>query len=260
MGICCARCNQPVSSSNANSNQPVAEAQDPDEFRPDNQQEASPSQPLSSQPPVNLNDWELEDDLHAVERLVEALNAKDVSPQETTSPAHLDAGHNTLAGWHVPIASSPVTENILPSNIPAAPEKKPRRRSTFFSWTFISLGLMTFVCGGVLLGWSFVASRAELWTIGMPLTLVGQAALIVGLVLQLEGLWQSNRDTTSTLDELDQQLRDLRHATTLLSSTHSTSAKSFYAHMAEGASPQLLLTDLKGQLDMLATRIAQERR
>ena len=119
---------------------------------------------------------------------------------------------------------------------------------------------MTFMCGAVLLGWSFVAGRGELWSLGLPLTLAGQAGLVLGLILQLESLWQSNRDTSGTLNELDAQLRDLRHATTLLSTTHSSSAQSFYAHMAEGASPQLLLADVKGQLDLVASQLARSRR
>ena len=93
----------------------------------------------------------------------------------------------------------------------------------------------------------------------MPLTLAGQVVLIIGLVLQLDGLWQSNRETTNTLDELDEQLENLRHATTLLSTTHSTSAQSFYAHMAVGANSALLMADLKGQMDMLAIQMAKER-
>lgn len=116
---------------------------------------------------------------------------------------------------------------------------------------------MCLACGGVLLGWSLVTGRSELWNLGLPLALLGQAGLLVGLVLQLENLWQSNRETTHTLDELDEQLLELRHATTLLTTTHSTSAQSFYTHLAEGASPQLMLADLKGQLDLLAVKMAK---
>ena len=118
---------------------------------------------------------------------------------------------------------------------------------------------MTFVCGAVLSGLSFAAGQGELWNVGLPMVLTGQAALLLGLVFQLEGLWQSNRQTTRTLDELDSQLSDLRHTTRLLHTTHSSAAQSFYVHMAEGASPQLLLADLKGQIDMLAVKMSQQR-
>jgi hypothetical protein len=43
-----------------------------------------------------------------------------------------------------------------------------------------------------------------------------------------------------------------------MSVTHSAPAQSFYAHMAGGASPQLLLADLKGQLDLLAVRMSEQ--
>ena len=124
----------------------------------------------------------------------------------------------------------------------------------------LALGLALFACGAVLLGWSFAAGRSDLWPIGLPLALGGQAGLIVGLVLQLEGLWQSNRRTEKTLGDLDDELGRVRHATTLLSTSKSASGQSFYAHMAEGASPQLLLADLKGQLDLLAQQMASGRR
>jgi hypothetical protein len=123
------------------------------------------------------------------------------------------------------------------------------------AWLLLSLGLATFACGSVLLGWSFATDREDLWPLGMPLALAGQAALIVGLVLQLDGLWRTSRKTEETLSVLDGELSKVRQATTLLSSSHSGPSQSFYLHMAEGASPQLLLSDLKGQLDLLAQQI-----
>jgi hypothetical protein len=111
-----------------------------------------------------------------------------------------------------------------------------------------------------LSGLSFLAGHGELWNVGLPLVLSGQAALLLGLVLQLDGLWQSNRETSETLDELDSQISDLKQTARLLSSSHGPANKSFYAHMAEGASPHRLLADLQGQLDILAVEISRERR
>ena len=118
---------------------------------------------------------------------------------------------------------------------------------------------MAFVCGGVLLGWSAIGGRQDLWSLGLPLTLVGQAGLIVGLVLQLETLWQTNRATSQTLQNLDGEIHELRHSTTLLTNSHSNPAQSFYLHLAEGASPHLLLADLKGQLDLLSEQMSKRR-
>jgi hypothetical protein len=59
------------------------------------------------------------------------------------------------------------------------------------------------------------------------------------------------------LSALDGELKNVRQATTLLSSTQAGGAQSFYLHLAEGASPQLLLADLKGQMDLLAQQMAR---
>jgi hypothetical protein len=83
--------------------------------------------------------------------------------------------------------------------------------------------------------------------------------LLLGLVLQMDSLWQANRRTTETLDQVDHRLQEINHTTTMLGTTHSAPAQSFYAHMAAGANPQMLLADLKGQLDLLAVRMSGQR-
>jgi hypothetical protein len=111
----------------------------------------------------------------------------------------------------------------------------------------------------VLLVWSLVAGRDDLWPVGMPLALIGQAGLILGLILQLDGLWTNSRKTASALGHLDDELSRVRQATTLLSTSRTSPAQSFYVHLAEGAAPQMLLADLKGQLDLLAQQISSRR-
>lgn len=183
------------------------------------------------------DDWELDDELNEAHQLAKSLG---VEPTGDTS-LRIDAAH-------VPTGQRPLHPRL------------PRReQKSFFSWCMLSLGLMAFVFGAVLVGWSFVEDRPDLWQLGLPFTLGGQAALIVGLVFQLDALSRSNREAIASLDELDEQLDELRHATSMLSTTHSNPAKSFYAHLAEGASPNLLLADLKGQLDLLASRMSEMR-
>ena len=180
------------------------------------------------------DDWKLEADIRSVHRLVDNLRGK-----KRFDP------HSSLAEPHR--ARAAPAERT--SEHAAAP------KSNLAAWAILSIGLATFACGAVLLGWAYAAGREDLWPIGMPLTLVGQAGLILGLVLQLDGLWQSSRQTQQTLVTLDDELARVRQATTLLSTSHSGPAQSFYAHMAEGATPQLLLADLKGQLDLLAQQM-----
>lgn len=116
---------------------------------------------------------------------------------------------------------------------------------------------MSFVCGGVLVGWSVVAGRPDLWNFGLPTALLGQIALLAGLVLQLERIWSDYRETASKLERVDDQLHELKTTTTMLGTNQSSPGTSFYAHMAGGAGPQVLLADLKSQLDLLAVKISQ---
>ena len=114
------------------------------------------------------------------------------------------------------------------------------------------------MCGGVLLIWSLVAGRQELWNVGLPAAVVGQIALLVGLVLQIDRLWYDSRQAAAKLDDVDQQIHELKTTTMLLGASQGPASATFYSHLAGGAGPQLLLTDLKSQLDLLAMRIAQE--
>jgi hypothetical protein len=64
--------------------------------------------------------------------------------------------------------------------------------------------------------------------------------------------------------EIDRKLRELEQTTRLLSTQVSRRAASpsetFYTHLAHGATPHMLVSDIQGQLDLLAQRLAAERR
>ena len=253
--VCCARCRKPAASDSARSLYGAGPASDA-AFSEFATTESAGSRDFGEPVPFDLNDWQFEENLRAAERLCRRVGV--TSHSDATQPRWrtVDPPHAAIPPRHKSRATETPgrrSEKIV------RPQKRPRGKSSWMAWIALSLGLMTFACGAVLLVWSFVGNRTDLWRIGLPLTLAGQAALVVGLVLQLDVLWQSTRDTTDTLDQLDDQLSDLRHTTTLLGSTHSSAAQSFYVHMAEGASPELLLADLKGQLDLLAMKMSRER-
>jgi hypothetical protein len=223
--ICCARCSGQLAGESKAA--PV---------------ETRPEAVASQRTPPALDDWNLDADLAAVTRMMRTLR--------------IDAPNARLP--HEPTAARATSPRVAPAAVKRTVATP--RRGQLFAWPALMLGMMAFTCGGVLLGWSFATGRGDLWTYGMPAVLAGQGLLVLGLVLQLEGLWQSNRDTSDTLDTLDRELAELRHATTLLTSTHSAPGQSFYAHVAEGASPHLLLADVKGQLDVIAMRMAEVRK
>lgn len=236
------------------SSEALAQPTTAETFRPATDFDNTALEQLLAGPPLPKDDWRFEAELRVVNRLVDRLRRTTPSAQPaSSSPATIP--FQPLAAAPIPSAMTRMQAMATQSTHTKSAEK-----SSFAAWALLSLGVSTFVCGGVLLGWSFFADRGDLWSLGLPLTLAGQAGLILGLVLQLEGLWRSTRHTDQTLSDLDGQLHQLRHATTMLSTTHSSPAQSFYAHMAEGASPQLLMADLKGQIDLLAQQMAARER
>jgi len=202
--------------------------------------------------PLSNEDWAIEAELRGVERLLSSLKSR---------PSAMDDAARRLPP-HFP--SSPEKKDFAADTRASAETRHqppvPQPRAHALAWTILSIGLAIFACGAVLLGWSFIGRREDLWPIGMPLTLIGQAGLILGLVLQLDGLWNSNRQTATVLSNLDDELKTVREATALLSTSHSQGAQSFYLHLAEGASPHMLLADLKGQMDLLAQQMARHSR
>lgn len=82
--------------------------------------------------------------------------------------------------------------------------------------------------------------------------------MLIGLVLQLDRFWHDNHHTAAKLDEVDEKLHDLKTTATLMNTIHGPSSAAFYTHLAGGANPQLLLNDLKSQLDLLAMKIGDQ--
>ncbi|MCH2124383.1 MAG: hypothetical protein MK165_06300 [Pirellulaceae bacterium] len=202
---------------------------------------------IETTPPVVFDDWEFENELLATRRLVDSAGAMPTAKPKLSGS---DSVHHT----------HPPHELSSPPGITRLKTRQRRkRRSSLAAWSVLSVGAMVFTCGGVLLGLSLFHQRPELWDLGIPFVIGGQAALLLGFIMQLEGIWRSHQDTSKTLDELDNKLDELQQTTIQLSTQQSDSSKSFYAHMAEGASPELLLADVKGQLDMLAIRLGNQK-
>jgi hypothetical protein len=190
-----------------------------------------------------LEEWEHEGDWQGIERMLDELEAH-VPKRMAGAPSLVRP-----AGIASPVAQPPVQR---------MGQHKPR--SSWPAWCALSLGLTALACGAVLLGWSFWTGRADLTTFGLPLTLAGQVVLTIGVLLQLEHLAHGYRSTLAALAQVDSGCQELRRATALIAASHSAPAQSFYAHLAQGAAPDLLLADLKAQLDLLSMRFAEQQR
>lgn len=132
-----------------------------------------------------------------------------------------------------------------------------RRRTSLFDWAVLLLELLAFACGAALIGWSFVGKWTELWNLGVPIEVAGQVSLLLGLMLQLERIWQNSRYAVRKLEQFDSKLYNLQQSAAMLGATHTSAAQAFYSHMADDADPHMLLADLKGQLDLVAMSISK---
>ena len=123
-------------------------------------------------------------------------------------------------------------------------------------WSSLAAGVLSLVCGGTLLACALGTGRQELWAIGYPIVWAGQIVLLIGLIFQLDRVRRDHRNAAAKLETVDRQIHELKATTSVMGTMHGPSG-AFYAHWANGASPELLLNDLKSQLDLLAVRLSQ---
>lgn len=228
-GFCCARCSQTL----------------------------RPEWPEDADSALAYDGWEFDEQLRHIERVLQTTTIKDdgVTAIYRREAARFDLPHTEPMAWHVPPTKPSKNKTDTKSH-------KTKRGSVLgtLTWTALSLGTASFLCGSILLGWSLATGRQELWTVGLPVAIGGQIVLLIGLVMQIDRLWHDNCTAAAKLDSVDEQLHELKTATTLSGAGQAPTTGEFYSHFASGASPQLLLTDLKSQVDLLAMKIAQEKR
>jgi len=214
-----------------------------------------PAAGVDDGPPIAYDGWELDEQLRHIDRVLSRAkkSGKRRGLAQTQGITRLDSAHAERSGRHGP--GSPKSVSTRAQDTQPAESNLP-----VLIWTSLLLGLMAFACGVALLIWSIIAGREDFWTIGVPVALGGQICLLSGLILQLDRLSNDNRRTAARLHHLDGQLHDLKTTATMLGTSHMSASGAFCSHPAHGAGSELLLSDLKSQIDLLTLRIAQEQR
>jgi hypothetical protein len=215
----------------------------------DEEMDVAETTPVETTPPYD--GWELEQRLLHIERMLAAANGK--NPPAEKSDAEKSDTEKSDAVLRLDAAHASRTR----------PHGRPRsiglprhgRLTSAIAWSTLLIGVTTLACGGVLMGWSILSSRDALWSIGFPIALAGGISLFIALIVQLDRLLHDNRDTAAKLDKVDNQLHRLAAAANHLGAHHQSPSDAFYSHLTGGANPQLLLNDLKSQLDLLAVKI-----
>lgn len=138
-------------------------------------------------------------DLRSVERLLAVLEKRPEDPfalprrqRKAQVPVQPTA---ELAAWNLPPLPTPSTES----------------KGGFLAWLFLSFGLMAFTCGGVMLVWSVVEGREELWSFGIPLALGGQGGIIFGLIGLAEAASQRHKQASAALEDYRQRVALLQN-------------------------------------------------
>jgi len=196
--------------------------------------------------------WELQQQLRDIKRALDVTRA---------ASASANAAHRRIDRFDQAHAT-PLATHLRPEEKRATIiDREPKKAKSFqpaFAWIALLLGTMSFVCGGILLAWSALTDQPELWSAGVPFAACGQVILLIGLAMQLDHIWNDSRQAAEKLDNVDSQLHDLKTAATRLHGEHESLPAGLYSQLAEDASPESLLNDLKNQLDLLATKISRD--
>ncbi len=123
------------------------------------------------------------------------------------------------------------------------------------AWLIVIIGVLALAGGVGLIAWSLSHNQMVYWNYAVGLATGGQGTLIFGLVLVISRLWRSSRYAATKLQEIHARLGQLQQASETLAGARSSSAPAFYADLVRGASPHVLLANLRGQVDQLATRV-----
>jgi len=154
-------------------------------------------------------------------------------------------------------------DSIQQANSPIMPQVAvsafagPRRvhGGQILAWLIVVAGTLVLSAGIGLVTWSLAAKEMLYWNLAIGLTLGGQGMLIFGLVLVLSRLWRNSRFATGKLQDVHARLGQLQQTADVLATMRAGGAPAFYTDLMRGASPQVLLANLKGQVDQLAARV-----
>jgi hypothetical protein len=195
--------------------------------------------------------WELDQELHDVRYLLQSRGGHAERPAEYRESLYNDVTQALAT------ESPAITRRVdMPATV-SPPRRAAPNSAPFFWWLVFAFGLMGLTCGSVLLAWSVVTGRSELWRVGLPIMLAGQAVSLIGLVFLLEGLWRDSRESHEQLPSSDPQWED-RRTGPLMAQSHAAGGRRYYADPYHTAHPYLVLANIKRQLDELSDTIGSD--
>jgi len=198
---------------------------------------------------IELDDWDFSETIEDAERVVRNVEAdlEDLQSKDN--------------GWKRR-RRSPFISTDTSSDADVAPPNSQEdgmapRATSLLPSLVLAAGLGLFTCGAALIVLALINARPQLWQWGVPFALTGQVAVLSVVFWQLSAAWNHQQSTLATLHAADKQLRELRNDWSAL---QRHNAESFYYHLAQGANPEVLLADLRDQIDLLSDHMARTKR
>jgi hypothetical protein len=247
--IVCSRCQQPLRSRKAS-----AAAQICDEGIALDEQAA----PVATAAEIfRKDDWPAQQRVRSLARELKRPNiAAKTSSEKAPLSRHRFEPPEDFFGQFPPTPLPSLTPAALQSSSNSALQAKNSESSQIVAWLIVIAGVFSLASGLGLITWSISTKTMTHWNLGFGLAVGGQGTLILGLALVVSRLWRHSRYAAMKLQEVHSRLGQLQQTAEVLTTMRTGGgAPAFYAELARGASPHMLLTNLKGQLDQLATRI-----
>lgn len=217
--------------------------------------EPTPARANASSAPFRADDWAARQRVRTVARELRRPNpaAIHATNRVAADRMRLDPPHDLFI--QLEQATAP---GLAPTSLPsvtAIQQKHSDHTSQLIAWLIVVTGALVLSCGVGLIAWSLSNREMQYWNLALGLAIGGQGALVLGLVMLIARLWRSSRYAAAKLQDVHARLGQVQQAAEGWNANRASSAPAFYADLVRGASPHIMLANIKGQVDQLATRV-----
>jgi hypothetical protein len=217
--------------------------------------EPKPARATASSTPFRTDDWAARQRVRTVARELRRPNPAAIHSTNRVAAdrTRFDPPHDLFVQMEQ--ATAPGMAATLPPSTTAIAQKRTDQSGQLFAWLVVVLSALVLSGGIGGIAWSLSSNEMQYWNLAAGLATGGQGGLILGLVMLIARLWRSSRYAAVKLQDVHARLGQVQHAAEAWNANRTSTAPAFYADLVRGASPHIMLANLKGQVDQLATRV-----
>jgi hypothetical protein len=217
--------------------------------------EPTPARASASSTPFRTDDWAARRRVRTLARELRRPNPAAIHSTNRVAAdrTRFDPPHDLFV--QLEQATAPGMAGNLPASATAIGQKRTDQTGQLFAWLVVVLSALVLSAGVGLIGWTLSSHEMQYWNLAVGLSIGGQGGLVLGLVMLVARLWRSSRYAALKLQDVHARLGQVQQAAEAWNANRGSSAPAFYADLVRGASPHIMLANLKGQVDQLATRV-----